>query len=52
LIVRWSMFISLSWCTVSKNLSKSMSTTQSNPLFISSKLCLTAISQLLKGLNP
>ena len=44
--------ISLSWCTLSKNFSKSMSTTHWNPSFMYSNAFKIAISQHLFGLNP
>ena len=44
--------ISLSWLTVSKNFSKSISTTHWNPSFMYSNALIIAISQHLFGLNP
>ena len=44
--------ISLSWLTLSKKFSKSMSTTHWNPSFMYSSAFIMAISQQRFGLNP
>ena len=52
LIVRPKIVISLSWSTVSKNFSRSMSTIQLCPSFIISNAFRTACCAHLLGLNP